>query len=804
MAAAVEAVSGGGAGQELLALSTRSTELAQERAALRAALAGEAAAAYHAASQALGAGSTGLPVPSGAPALLAELRELQLAEAQLLQVQGLQLATRHRERAVRAVEKAHADGDAAALLRAVSEAVQAGVGGGAGSTSIPGAAAAAEGSVLGRLQGHAARLRGRASQAQATLRALLGEAVQARLAALHWPPPLSLTSAAAGAAPAWATLEEGCEAAAELRGLLSALLSLQLAVQPDSFEAPADSGDTQPLAELPVLWVAEELARPVAHWLAHHFAGGLPTDRPDRPEWLFAAALAAVRQCAPPASSALQPLADAQGLRGRCAVGIDLARAVAGAVADLLRTHLLPMLCAAGDRALWLHLADEAVTFERRLAPLRGCAAMPGSIDDDEEDPAGAAHAASLLGVLLERPEWRDAWLGAELADAERQLEAAVDAPGAWKRAQHGLAGSQLGGGPGDDEDDALATPHGALNSGQAAAAWRQEFWPPACAEQAVSLVGSLCRCCAWLPTPEQREDYMQAVPLAVLRTLRARLTSLLATAEQFRDPLGPAWLPRVGAAICAAHYVEHSLREPQGPLLLLQLESEEGCPAAASLAARVDKAAAGFASLRKQWSYRLARAAVESFQQRFATYRRDLSPFSAGYDPERPEALISAPPPPPAPCASRTLLVAADALAGTLRALGASLDAVAFRDVWRAVALAVNAAAYNEVATEALFSPQGACQLEADLAALVGVFVEYTPRPATHLREAREAGRLLLLPRADALALLSALHSAGTAAADALRAAGVRSLNAEQAVCVLAQRLDLPGRAVTPAPQQV
>lgn len=59
----------------------------------------------------------------------------------------------------------------------------------------------------------------------------------------------------------------------------------------------------------------------------------------------------------------------------------------------------------------------------------------------------------------------------------------------------------------------------------------------------------------------------VQAVPLAVLRTLRSRLASLLATAEQFRDPLGPAWLPRVGAAICAAHYVEHSLRCAGGAL---------------------------------------------------------------------------------------------------------------------------------------------------------------------------------------------------------------------------------------------
>jgi hypothetical protein len=34
-------------------------------------------------------------------------------------------------------------------------------------------------------------------------------------------------------------------------------------------------------------------------------------------------------------------------------------------------------------------------------------------------------------------------------------------------------------------------------------------------------------------------------------------------------------------------------------------------------------------------------------------------------------------------------------------------LDSVVFRDVWKAVALAVNYALFNEVATEALFSAQ-------------------------------------------------------------------------------------------------
>ena len=245
-------------------------------------------------------------------------------------------------------------------------------------------------------------------------------------------------------------------------------------------------------------------------------------------------------------------------------MGIDLARAVAGAVADLLRSHLLPVMCAAGDRALWLHLADEAVTFERRwagaashaggagqmrhggrvlrvarcahalsrggrahqaecggrrpaapgprlagwrrcagalrcrgrlttttrtqraLRTLRRCWPSCWSAQSGGWGAATAAAAASppasasprpaLICSLLARrigqpTAWlfcrrpfQDAWLGAELADAERQLEAAVDAPGAWKRAQHGLAGAQLGGGAGGDEDDALATPRSVLS----------------------------------------------------------------------------------------------------------------------------------------------------------------------------------------------------------------------------------------------------------------------------------------------------------------------------------------------------
>ena len=58
-----------------------------------------------------------------------------------------------------------------------------------------------------------------------------------------------------------------------------------------------------------------------------------------------------------------------------------------------------------------------------------------------------------------------------------------------------------------------------------------------------------------------------------VLRKLRAKLTRLARTAEDFRSMASPDWAPRIGAYINAAHWMSHSLQEAAGPLLLLDLE---------------------------------------------------------------------------------------------------------------------------------------------------------------------------------------------------------------------------------------
>jgi hypothetical protein len=93
-------------------------------------------------------------------------------------------------------------------------------------------------------------------------------------------------------------------------------------------------------------------------------------------------------------------------------------------------------LVEAGEPSLWLHLADEAMQFGRRFAPLRGVGL---GLAGEQEDFLTAAHPGSSIELLFKRPEWQDAWLGAEAWDATRQLEAACEAYAAWHPAAEQL-----------------------------------------------------------------------------------------------------------------------------------------------------------------------------------------------------------------------------------------------------------------------------------------------------------------------------------------------------------------------------
>ncbi|GAB4820726.1 hypothetical protein N2152v2_007772 [Parachlorella kessleri] len=815
------------------------------KAQLERHMAQAATAAYQQVSGRLGEAGTGVPVPADVPSLVGELAVLHTARQYLQYLQDLEALTRHAERAVAAVQQHGAEH--AGCAQAASDAVEA-------LSAALSYIAAVQQLVVGelapsaRVAAHAERLSSRLTQAEGSLHGLLSECIQSSLAQCAWPPPLKLSSSGGGGKAAAAAAAAGGAAAAGWRGfegpgaaasvgalrkLLVVLLTLQRAVQHEAFQALVESG-----GEPPLLWAAEALARGLAARLRHHFAEGLPTDRPDKPEWLFAAAAKAV-QASAPAVAVFQPCIAAHGLEAWYDMQLELARAVqALGVNAILREHVLPMLAAAtsaegADLAttapLWLHLADEAMLFEKRFAPLRGH--LVSMADDD--DVITVAHPDSCIELLFDNPDWRGAWLAAEEWDAVRQLDAACDALNAWQPAQVVL------GLPHDSDLLELDTPRA-----RDTVASRHEFWPPAAAEQVVAQTSGLVRRCGWVAGAANRRAFLQvytlqaqAVPLGVLRSFRERLGRQLAVAEGYRDMLSETWLPRVASAICAAHYVEHQLRDPQGVALLLELQDasspaastapsitngrlsapadshhppdqQQGRQIKAGTAALLEREAAAYGALRRQWAYKLAKQAVDRFHELFAPYKADLSIFTEGFDdgggsgagspggaaaagPHGADAGL-------APSVSPLMLVAADKMVQMLNLLSQvptwlqHLDSVVFRDVWKAVALAVNYALFNELATEALFSTQGTRQLDADVTALAAVFAHYTSRPGAHFKETKEACRLLLLPRQEAAAVLTALQRQPGAAKEVLRPRGIKLLNADQAATVLGQRLDL------------
>ena len=80
-----------------------------------------------------------------------------------------------------------------------------------------------------------------------------------------------------------------------------------------------------------MLWAVEEIAAPITERLRAHFASGRPTDRPEKPEWLFELALRITRQLAP-GTAPLQSALDSHGLGSVYHLPLEFSRAMRTAV----------------------------------------------------------------------------------------------------------------------------------------------------------------------------------------------------------------------------------------------------------------------------------------------------------------------------------------------------------------------------------------------------------------------------------------------------------------------------------------
>jgi hypothetical protein len=350
---------------QLKSLEAHIRSLTAQRTALHPNIITAIGAAYHGAAQTLGenGASTGVPLPSSPTGILRELVAVHASRQYLQYLQDLQALVRESEKAGRGVHRALAD--PAAFLDSVSHAVEA-------YSQGMGYAIALQGLHLepsaraDQLHDQFGALQHRLGAVEHLLHRALSDACQATLGAANWPPPLTLgldsTPSGAGGGGWQGFGDPGV--VQQLQRLFTVLLTLQRAAQHQDLEQALASPD--PGGAKPVLWPALELAVPIGEQLQRHFGSGLPTDRVDKPEWLFACALKAVRGAAPLVDP-FQSCVEAHDLHGAYSMQLEVAEAAQdAAVAPLLRSHVLPRLAGEGDDALWLHFADESIRYERR------------------------------------------------------------------------------------------------------------------------------------------------------------------------------------------------------------------------------------------------------------------------------------------------------------------------------------------------------------------------------------------------------------------------------------------------------
>ncbi|GBF89650.1 hypothetical protein Rsub_02368 [Raphidocelis subcapitata] len=658
-------------------------------------------------------------------------------------------------------------------------------------------------------------------------------------------PPAAAAAAAGAAGDAGAGLQfaspERAESVAALQRLMLALTRLQRADDAAAFEAFERS--SLPLAAMagdsaPMLWAAQQLAAPIASELRRQFGPGAPAGRLDKPEWLLCCVLRLARELGPHLDF-LQAVVEASDLHGQYHIAAEFARALREAAMGLLRDATLPALAAAGDRGLWLAWVDGLTDFEIRMAAPLGVSSALALARGDVPLPL-LRH--STLSVIGERQEWMDSWLAAESAAASKAVEGILFSPSSWERAPSLKAVEDRPAWRCEFYPPAAAEALAALVTGQLMP--RVQHIPQPEAQDrylgalAVEVLGGAhANVVRMLRGADTRDP--KAVPLwaprvgacvcflhflehavgemagALTELLKSRTdpTELAAAAaaagdgqpQQQQQP-GPSGTPAPQPWQPGPQQQQQQQQQqflpgapgiPAGPPQQQPFDPAAaggpgGASSAASSAAGAPAASAAarqllagplseYAASRKEWTLRIAKAVAQGFLQQAQGYLGATAAFKDADAPATPDAV------------SPALADALVWLQSALAALSRELDRDCFRDALRAAAAALNAALFNGPATEAAFGRGGAAQFGVDVGALLRVFQPYCWKsPRGHFPELLDALALLNLREQGQVEVVRQAVAPETRAAnavDVLRSVGVRTLDPDQADCVLSRR---------------
>ncbi|GLI63678.1 hypothetical protein VaNZ11_006716 [Volvox africanus] len=242
---------------------------------------------------------------------------------------------------------------------------------------------------------------------------------------------------------------------------------------------------------------------------------------------------------------------------------------------------LLPLLGATGPRVeadaakaqamLAAASSAGAAVLQRRRACDQFDPTASGTADMHARYVAAAARPSATAAGHLARgnadaaaaalPSLLQAWAEAEGAAALRAAEAVAYDDSSLAPAEEAAA-QALGGGGLDELSSGLRPSSSISGSGGGPPPWQRDTWPPLLAREAARLLDGLVARSKWLSAdPVRQREFLETASRPMLSLLRRRLGRLVDQAVSRGEVVSEEGLPKVCAALCAAHFMDDHLQ---------------------------------------------------------------------------------------------------------------------------------------------------------------------------------------------------------------------------------------------------
>ncbi|XP_050459945.1 RAD50-interacting protein 1 [Cataglyphis hispanica] len=478
------------------------------------------------------------------------------------------------------------------------------------------------------------------------------------------------------------------------------------------------------------------LVRPLRQRFIYHFTGAKLTNRQDKPEWFFTQILTWIKDHVQWVQKYIQPTADSIGF-GHLDIKAEFMRALVQLAVEKLHSEL-PI--AQYDDALFAHLVDEALGFERELRE---------SLLYPQTQPATV--------FVLTQAHIFIKWINMEKKYATEKMDAILNSITAWEK----LAGPDI--------DDMKVTE---------------------CADAFLTLLTTISDRYKHLPQPGHRLQFLE-LQLELIDDWRVRLLQLLH--ENYDDPL-TSLMPHI---LNTLHYVATVLEEWGVTAHFLQLQffkkqfeavenaTDRGSDVSESIGeiegTVFDEAVALLQRLEKELINEISDSIALDVKAKSRAYRTDKW-FAMQSSKEIASLSVT-----PSGCPMF------QELATRLHVLHNVLALPLFNKAWKNLAAQFDQFLFEEVVLVNRFNNGGAEQLQYDvLRNLFPLFGLYINKPESYFPLIKEACILLNILIGSAILLQEALNNNDKNAVEVLADVGVHKISPELALKVIATRTDI------------